>query len=141
MSSHGSLRPSASEAFPVRILVVDDSAAMRQAVRSLLEQERAMTVVGEAKDGMAAVELACRLRPDAIVMDLEMSELNGIEATRRITQILPSVAVIGYSVRDDNVAYRAMCHAGSCAFIAKEHAAELPRLIKEAVTRPTMTDT
>jgi DNA-binding NarL/FixJ family response regulator len=125
----------------VRILLVDDCVPLRQTVKTLLEEERMMSVVGEAGDGMAAVEMACRLRPDAIVMDLEMPALNGIEATRRITEILPEVAVIGFSVRDDSLAHGAMRRAGSCAFIVKEQAAELPRVIKEALARSDTTDT
>ena len=82
----------------ISILLVDDMPLVRQGLRSLLEQHPHLMVVGEASDGLAAVELAHTLRPDVIVMDVHISRLDGVEATRRIKAILPHTIVIGLSV-------------------------------------------
>jgi NarL family two-component system response regulator LiaR len=79
---------------PVRVLLVDDHAVVRKGLRALLDREPTIEVVGEAEDGEQAVHAASRLRPDVILMDLEMPGMGGVEATRQITENHPSTRVV-----------------------------------------------
>ena len=83
------------------LLLVDDTALIRQAVRDLLEPLPTVRLAGEAVDGEAGVKMALALRPDIVIMDVQMPKLNGIDATRRITEALPQTSVIGFSVQTD----------------------------------------
>jgi two-component system, chemotaxis family, protein-glutamate methylesterase/glutaminase len=78
----------------IRVMVVDDSATTREAIRAILSHAPDMTVVGEATDGVEAVELAPRLEPDVITMDINMPRLNGYEATRQIMAERPTPIVV-----------------------------------------------
>ena len=88
---------------PIRILVVDDSRPFRRILHRLLTSFSGLTVVGEAEDGQSAIEMAFRLDPQVITMDMQMPRLGGVEATRRIKKALPEVHVIGLSLQDDMV--------------------------------------
>jgi NarL family two-component system response regulator LiaR len=79
---------------PIRVLLVDDHAVVRKGLRALFEREPSIEVVGEAEDGEHAVTMADRLRPDVVVMDLEMPGIGGTEATRQITAEQPSVKIV-----------------------------------------------
>ena len=81
-------------ALPIRVLLVDDHAVLRKGMRALLEREPGLEVVGEAEDGEHAIHAAERLRPDVILMDLEMKGMDGIEATRQITSARPETRVV-----------------------------------------------
>ena len=78
----------------IRIFLADDHAILRDGLRSLLEAHADLTVVGEAADGRQAVHEAVRLRPDVVVMDIVMPELNGIDAAQQICQLSPSTQVV-----------------------------------------------
>jgi DNA-binding NarL/FixJ family response regulator len=114
---------------PIRILMVDDSRPFRRLLHRLLVSFSGLTVVGEAEDGQSAVNLASRLGPQVITMDLQMPGLDGVEATRRIKQALPEVHVIGLSLQDDIVTREVMEMAGASAYLSKEFAHTLPQLI------------
>ena len=116
---------------PLRVLIVDDFAPVRRTVRSLLEEYAALEIIGEAADGIDAVELASALRPDVIVMDVHMPRLDGVEATRLIKATLPDASVIGFSVQQNHGEDGAMRDAGSSAFVPKDRAEELPRVIQD----------
>lgn len=105
-----------------RILLVDDHQLMRQGLRSILERDDAYRVVGEATGGREAIRLAEKLRPDVVVMDVAMSDLNGIEATRQIKAILPEAAVVALSSHSDRRYVRAVLDAGASAYVLKANA-------------------
>ncbi len=85
----------------IRILIVDDSAAMRDALASLLDAAKGFEVVGFAGDGLEAVERAGELLPDVVIMDAQMPNMDGAEATRQVKLTLPGVGVLSLSVFTD----------------------------------------
>ena len=113
-----------------RILIVDDHASMRSALRTLLERA-GFEVVGEAADGAEAVELAARLRPDAVTMDLEMPRLDGLSAIRAIVELpnAPQIVVVSGSNSSENVG--PALEAGAGGYVEKSLAAEalVPTLV------------
>ncbi|HLA84564.1 MAG TPA: PAS domain-containing protein [Thermoguttaceae bacterium] len=116
-----------------RLLVVDDHAIVREGLVGLLDFQSDMEVVGEAIDGEHAIQQAELLLPDAIVMDIDMPNLNGIEATRRIKARRPDVVVIGLSLHEEPSAIRAMVEAGADAYVSKHApAGELVAVIRRA---------
>jgi DNA-binding NarL/FixJ family response regulator len=107
---------------PVRILIADDHAVIREGLRMILESLDGLTVVGEALDGRDALEKAEALKPDVIVMDISMPEMNGIEATRIICERLPSVKIIILSMHHTNEHIFRAIQAGARAYLLKESA-------------------
>jgi DNA-binding NarL/FixJ family response regulator len=103
-----------------KILLVDDHPVVRYGLRSLLEQEKDMTVVGEAGDGRTAIEMAKQLRPDVVLMDVSLPRVNGQEATRAILEILPGVRVIALTVNSDARSVKDMLLAGVSGYVLKE---------------------
>lgn len=103
----------------IRILLVDDHQIMRQGLRSMLESEPGFEVAAEATDGEMAVECAASVRPDVILMDINMPKLNGVEPTRRIKQRFPDIAVIGLSMHEDPKLEQLMYEAGASAYLSK----------------------
>ena len=109
---------------------------MRQGLRWLLEDYEDIRVVGEAQDGLEAIAMAEKLKPDVIVMDVNMPGLNGIEATRRIVLEQPGVIVIGLSLAGDPSVQAAMKNAGAHVCLNKERAAEdIYRAIADAINQ------
>src|SRR5665647_9912 len=107
---------------PVRVLIVDDHALVRDGLRMILESLSDMDVVGEAGEGRDALVKAEALRPDVIIMDIAMPEMNGIEATRMICERLPSVKIIILSMHHTKEhVFRAM-QAGAWGYLLKESA-------------------
>ena len=78
----------------VKVLVVDDHAILRDGIRSLLESQEDVEVVGEAGDGIEALEFTAKLHPDIVLMDISMPKMNGLEATRLIKERFPHVKVL-----------------------------------------------
>lgn len=109
----------------IRVLVVDDHPVVRRGLRCMLEVASDMEVVGEAADGAQAVEKACELRPDVVLMDIRMPALDGIEATQRIKQQLPQVAVIALTVHDNEALVAEAVHAGAAGYLLKDASEEL----------------
>jgi DNA-binding NarL/FixJ family response regulator len=107
-----------------RILLVDDHQMVRQGLRALLERTSGFSVVGEAGGGREAVRLAESLRPDVVVMDVAMAEMNGIEATRQIRAALPATAVVALSSHPDRRYVKAVLDAGACAYVLKTNACD-----------------
>ena len=115
----------------IRILIVDDHALFRDGVRAVLEHQDDMTLAGEASDAECAIRLAAELRPDVILMDLQLPGRSGVEATRDIRASQPFVKVIALSMHHDAGAVDAMIQAGAQGYVLKEAwAAELMEAIR-----------
>ena len=104
---------------PIRILLVDDDQAFRTVLRRLLEKERGFNVVGEAGDGLEALEQIRVLSPDIILMDLAMPRLNGLEATRTIKTERPGSTVVILTQHQEPAYQRAAAQSGADAFLPK----------------------
>lgn len=117
----------------MKILLVDDHKMMRDGLRALLEKE-GEEVVGEAANGREAIALTHRLRPQIVVMDISMPELNGVDATRRLMAELPDVKVIGLSMNSDRRYVVAMFEAGAVGYLLKNSASEELMQAVRAVT-------
>ena len=106
----------------IKVLLVDDQPVIRQGLRLRMATEADIAVVGEAGDGHTALDLAGRLNPDIIVMDIAMPGLDGIEATRNIRATVPGSTVIILSLSDDAATRARAAEAGAAAFVAKHEA-------------------
>ena len=104
----------------IKILLADDHALVRQGFKMILGAQPDMQIVGEAGNGREAVELAEKLQPDLIVMDVTMPELNGIEATRRLAQNAPRTRVLALSMHKDAVYVREILRAGARGYLLKD---------------------
>lgn len=114
-----------------RVLLADDHKILRQGLRTLLEQENDIDIVGEAENGRSSVKLAGELAPDVVIMDVAMPDLNGIDAARRIAEAEPRTKVLALSMHSDGRYVRGMLQAGARGYILKDCAAEeLTRAIR-----------
>jgi len=112
----------------IRVLLVDDHALVRSGLSSVLRYHTELQVVGEAADGQEAVALAVALKPDVVVMDVNMPRMDGVEASKRIKRELPGTVVIGLSMHEGGHHESAMRESGAAAYLTKDSAAE--RLIE-----------
>jgi CheY-like chemotaxis protein len=113
-----------------RVMFVDDHQVMRQGLIRLVVSQPGIKVVGEAANGREALDLARLIRPDLIIMDVSMPEMDGIEATRRIKAEMPQIRVIGLSMHDDVQITREMLNAGTETMVSKTaSAAEIIKVI------------
>ena len=103
----------------VKIFLADDHNILREGLRSLISGMPGMEVIGEAGNGREAVRLARELRPDLVVMDINMPDLNGIEATRQLLKELPGVKVIALSMYSDKRFVAGMLRAGASGYMLK----------------------
>ena len=119
----------------VRVLLADDNVLIRQALQNVVEKCVRLEVVGEASNGLEAIDAVRRLRPDVVVMDINMPQLNGIDATKCIKYEFPNTYIIGLSVEEGMSIVEQMQSAGIHSYLTKESAVEhLCRAIVEAVT-------
>ncbi|MBV9268555.1 MAG: response regulator transcription factor [Acidobacteriaceae bacterium] len=104
----------------MRIVLADDHTIVRQGLKLILSGQQDFEVVGEAGNGREAVELVQRLRPDVVVMDVAMPELNGIEATRRMVEANPRLKILVLSMHKEAVYVREILRAGARGYILKD---------------------
>jgi DNA-binding NarL/FixJ family response regulator len=104
---------------PVRVLIADDHPVFRDGLATLLEPHPDIVVVGRAADGAEAVALAAELRPDVVVMDIQMPQVNGIEATRRVLAADPSVGVLVFTMGEDDSTLLSAMRAGARGYLVK----------------------
>jgi two-component system, NarL family, response regulator LiaR len=109
---------------PIRVLLVDDHAVVRKGLRALLDREAGIEVAGEAEDGEQALRAADRLRPDVILMDLEMPGLGGIDATRRISEVHPDSKVVVLTSHSSEEDVFPALKAGALGYLLKHSAPE-----------------
>jgi two-component system nitrate/nitrite response regulator NarL len=103
----------------VRILVVDDFAGWRQSIRSVIEQGTELQVVDEAVDGLEALHKAQELKPDLILLDLEIPHLNGIEVEHRLVQLIPNAKILFLSQNNDADVIHAALSNGAHGYVLK----------------------
>ena len=103
----------------IRIVLVDDHELVRGSWKLLLKQDQRFSIVGECSNGAEAVEEAQKLMPDIILMDINMHPMNGMEATERISQVAPSVKIIGLSINNQPAYVEKMMKAGAKGYMTK----------------------
>ena len=116
------------------MLLADDHPVVRKGLADLLRERPEIDLVGEASDGEEAVALARETKPDVVLMDVSMPNLNGIEATRYITAEMPNVRVIGLSMHEEEDMPRAMREAGATVYLSKTTASET---LVDAILNPS----
>jgi DNA-binding NarL/FixJ family response regulator len=108
----------------IKIILADDHKLMREGLKSLLNQQADISVVAQADNGRETVQLAERMEPDVVVMDVSMPDLNGIDATRQIISRVPRTRVIGLSMHSDRQFVVEMLRAGAAGYMVKDSAFE-----------------
>jgi DNA-binding NarL/FixJ family response regulator len=103
----------------LKVLLVDDHALVRRGFRRMLEDEPSFQVVGEASDGLEAVQLAEQLKPEVIVMDCALPQINGIEASRRILTKMPGISILMLSMHSEDTLVRQALEAGAKGYVLK----------------------
>ena len=108
----------------VEVLLVDDHEVVRTGLQMLLESEPEVTIVGNAASGEEAMRAAAELKPDVIVMDIGLPDISGIEATTKIKQQWPEIAVVALTIHEDEEYFFQMLDAGASGYIPKRAAPE-----------------
>jgi two-component system response regulator DegU len=114
----------------IRVLLVDDHAAVRTGVRRLLEKARDMLVVGEAGDGFQAIKMVEELEPDIVVLDVEMPRMNGLSVARQLTDQHAAVKILALSAYDDRQYILGMLDQGAVGYMIKD---EVPEMLVQAI--------
>lgn len=104
---------------PIRILIVDDHKLVRETWKMLLQLHESFEIAGECANGAEAIEKSQELKPDIILMDINMSPVNGFEATKKIIQLLPETGIIGLSVNNQAAYARHMLRMGAKGYVTK----------------------
>jgi DNA-binding NarL/FixJ family response regulator len=107
-----------------KVLLADDHKIFREGLRLLIEKESELEFAGETDNGRIAIKMACDLKPDVVIMDIGMPDMNGIEATRQIMAKVPDTKVIALSIHSDKRFVSEMLKAGACGYLLKDSAFE-----------------
>ncbi len=117
----------------IKVLLVDDHTILREGIRLLLGREGDVEIVGEAEDGIQAMELVEGLHPDVVIMDISMERMGGLEATKEITQTFPGIRVVILTMHDNEEYLVGALKAGASGYVLKEAAAtDLANAIRTA---------
>lgn len=108
----------------IRVLLVDDHASIRQQMRCALEQHSDVQVIGEASNGVEAVQFVRTLQPQVVVMDISMPSMDGVRATRLIKEEHPHITIIGLSVFETAMTRDAIMNAGASGLLMKDNAVD-----------------
>lgn len=106
------------------LVLVDDHPMFRKALRLMIDLEEDLKVIGEANDGLEAIEQVRELKPDIVVMDINMPNLNGIDATRKILEESPKTKILVLSIHSSQQYVESMLEAGATGYLLKESAPE-----------------
>lgn len=119
----------------INVLLADDQTILRNGLRSLIEMQSDLTVVAEAGNGREAVELCCLYKPDVVLMDIRMPDLNGVEATKQIKQLLPLTVVIMLTTFDDDeYIIKAMTYGASGYLLKDIDSEKLMQAIRDGMS-------
>src|SRR5215468_9588856 len=125
----------------ITVLLVDDHALVRRGFRRMLDDDATLEVVGEASNGMEAVQLAAKLQPQVIVMDCQLPQMTGLEATRRILQQQPGTAILMLSMHSEDTLVRQALEAGALGYVLKNaNDLDLARAIKGVAAGQSVMD-
>src|SRR5262249_31646073 len=125
----------------IRLLLADDHAVVREGLKALLASEPDFEVVGEAADGLTALDLATRLKPDVVVVDVSMPGLNGAQVTARLRETDPECKVLALTVHEDRGYLRMLLEAGAAGYVLKRAASEeLVRAVRTVAAGGTYLD-
>lgn len=125
----------------ISVLLVDDHALVRRGFRRMLDDDETLEVVGEASNGAEAVEFAGKLKPHVIVMDCQLPEMNGLEATRKILAAQPDTAILMLSMHSEDTLVRQALEAGARGYVLKNAMdLDLARAIKEVAAGKSVMD-
>lgn len=125
----------------IRVLLVDDHAILREGIRFLLTGSGEVDVVGEAGDGIEAIEMVAKLQPDAVLMDISMPRMNGIEATKELKKRQPNLPVLILSMYDSDEYVVPILKAGAAGYVLKRAAAQdLVSALKAVVSGQVILD-
>lgn len=121
----------------IKVLVVDDEKMIHSMLRSLFKKQQDLKVIGDVFDGEEAIKFVHQNAPDAIIMDVNMPIMNGLEATRKITAQKPDVIIIGLSFHDNPIVIEDMLKAGASAYITKDEVSGkiCPAIRKEVTSK------
>jgi len=106
----------------IRLLLVDDHEVVRTGLRMLLENQVNMEIIGEASNGLQALEMTEHLNPDVVIMDITLPDISGIEATRRLKQLRPNIPVVALTIHEDEQYFFEMLQAGASGYVPKRAA-------------------
>ncbi len=109
---------------PIRLMLVDDHQVVRTGLKSFLEAQPNLQVVDEANNGREAIEHALKSRPDIVLMDITMPEMDGLEATRALKRLWPEAVVLALTVHEDKVYFMEMLAAGASGYLTKQAASD-----------------
>ena len=125
----------------ITVLLVDDHALVRRGFRRMLDDDATLEVVGEASNGVEAVRLAAKLQPQVIVMDCQLPQMTGLEATRKILQERPNTAILMLSMHSEDTLVRQALEAGARGYVLKNALdLDLARAIKEVAAGNSVLD-
>lgn len=117
---------------PIRILIADDHPLLRQGIRNFLSLEPDFEIVGEAADGEEAVMRACELRPDLLLLDINMPKANGIEVAVKLRELCPEIRILALTIHDDENYMMKMIQSGAAGYLLKDVE---PAMMVQAIRR------